>query len=336
MRLSQLAILLNGNFSGEDVEVTAVSTPEEQKTDSVCILSSAKYAGMADGIAAAYVIPKEFPEIAKPHIVVDNTRLALVGLINALLPEKTKKSETSPRASVSFTADVSHTSWIGDFAVVGDNSKIGENCKIYHGVVIGENVTIGENTTIYPNAVIYDNCVIGRNVIIHAGAAIGGDGFGFVPAQEHVKIPHRGNVVLEDNVEIGSNSTIDRGTLGSTIIGSGTKVDNLVHIAHNVITGRGCFIAGQSGISGSTKLGDYVILGGQVGAADHIEIASFASFAAKSGISGNITEGVPHGGIPAVPAKQWAKQVASISKLPEMRKRFVQIEKLIMEEKGEK
>lgn len=336
MNLSKLADLLKGELLGADIEISGISVPEEQREGSVCILSSAKNLAAADGAAAAYIVPNGFPAISKPCIVVGNIRLALVDTINALIPEKAKTAEISSKASISDTAFVSKDAWVADFAVIGANSSVGENSRIFQNVVIGENVSVGRNVIIYPNAVIYDNCKIGSGVIIHAGAVIGGDGFGFVPAQDHVKIPHRGNVILEDNVEVGSNSTIDRATLGSTVIGRGTKIDNLVHIAHNVVIGKGCFIAGQAGISGSTKLGDYVIMGGQVGAADHIEIASFASFAAKSGISGNIKEGGAYGGIPAVPAKQWAKQVASISKLADMRKRFVQLEKLIMEERGEK
>ncbi|MDR2104811.1 MAG: UDP-3-O-(3-hydroxymyristoyl)glucosamine N-acyltransferase, partial [Deferribacteraceae bacterium] len=203
----------------------------------------------------------------------------------------------------------------------------GSGAVISAGVYLGRRVRIGKNCLIYPNVTIYEDSQIGDDVIIHSGVVIGSDGFGFVPGKVHKKIPQRGNVVIGDSVEIGANTAIDRAAVGSTVIGSGTKIDNLVQVGHNVKIGCHCLIAAQCGIGGSTEIGDYVFFGGQAGIADHAKIASFTSFAAKAGVHKNISKKGAYGGAPAVEAKLWMRQTAAAPTLPELKRRVADIEK---------
>ncbi|MDR2884567.1 MAG: UDP-3-O-(3-hydroxymyristoyl)glucosamine N-acyltransferase [Deferribacteraceae bacterium] len=331
-KLSEIAKLLDSTISGDDIEISGLSLPNEQKEGTISVLGTPKLYELASGAAAAYIVPDDSVDTkGKPFIVVKNHRLAIVSLLNYFIPEKPHKYTISPKASIVEGATVEDGVSIGDFVSVGDGSSIRKGTRIYPGVVIGENVSIGENCIIYPNVVIYDNAEIGNHVIILAGASIGSDGFGFVPGQIPTKIPHKGNVVLKDHVEIGANSTIDRGTIGSTVIGVGTKIDNLCQVAHNVQIGTGCFIASQTGISGSTIIGDYVFMGGQVGIADHATVGSFVSIAAQSGVHGTIEDKANIGGTPMQPIKDWARQVAAAKQLPEMKKRIIALEKKIGE-----
>ena len=211
---------------------------------------------------------------------------------------------------------------------IGEDSSIGADCRIMPNVHIGDNVIIGNNVLIYPNVAIYDNSKIGNNCIIHAGAVIGSDGFGFARSKSgYVKIIHTGYAELEDNVEIGANTTIDRGAVDFTRIGAGTKIDNLVQIAHNVIIGKNCVIAAQTGIAGSTEIGDNVTMGGQVGIAGHIEVGNNVMIAAQSGVSGNINDGEIISGSPAFSIKEWRNSVVLFKKLPELYKKLKEISK---------
>jgi UDP-3-O-[3-hydroxymyristoyl] glucosamine N-acyltransferase len=207
---------------------------------------------------------------------------------------------------------------------------------LYPGVYVGEGSTIGEGTIIYPNVTIRENVTIGKNSIIHAGAVIGSDGFGYVFENgQHYKIPQVGGVVVEDNVEIGANVSIDRATLGNTIIATGTKIDNLVQIAHNVKIGQNCIIVAQTGISGSSVLGNGVILAGQVGIVDHVTLADRVMIGAKSGVSNDIQEAGAYSGIPAIPHKVWLKAQALYAKLPELAKRLREVERLREKEQAD-
>ncbi len=211
---------------------------------------------------------------------------------------------------------------------IGEYSSIGANCRIMSGAYIGNNVIIGNNVLIYPNVTIYDNSKIGNDCIIHAGAIIGSDGFGFARGKSgYVKIIHTGYAELEDNVEIGANTTIDRGAVDYTRIGAGTKIDNLVQIAHNVIIGKNCVIAAQVGIAGSTEIGDNVTMGGQVGIAGHIEVGNNVMIAAQSGVSGNIKDGEILSGSPAFAIKEWRNSAVLFKKLPELYKKLKEISK---------
>ena len=212
--------------------------------------------------------------------------------------------------------------------IIGEGCSIGDNCRIMSNAVIGRNVTIGNNVIIYPNVTVYDNSRIGNGCIIHAGSVVGSDGFGFARGKAgYVKIIHSGYAELEDDVEIGANVTIDRGAVDFTRIGAGTKIDNLVQIAHNVIIGRNCVIAAQTGIAGSSEVGDNVTMGGQVGIAGHIYIGNNVMIAAQSGVSGNVKDGEIISGSPAFSIKEWRNSVVLFKKLPELFKKIKEISK---------
>lgn len=222
--------------------------------------------------------------------------------------------------------------YVGAFAYLGENAVIGNNVKIYPNAYIGDNVSVGDNTVIHPGVKIYHDCIIGKNAVIHAGTVIGGDGFGFAPQADgsFKKVPQIGNVIIEDDVEIGSNTTIDRATLGSTIIKAGAKLDNLLQIAHNVEVGNNSIIAAQSGISGSTKIGKNVLIGGQVGIVGHLLIADGTKINAQSGVSKSIK--IPDTSVTGSPAYDYNSSLRSqaiIRKLPELEKRVKELEDII-------
>jgi len=224
--------------------------------------------------------------------------------------------------------------YIGAFAYIGPDAKLGNNSKVYPGVYIGDNVTVGENSTLFAGVKVYFDCVLGNNVIVHSGAIIGSDGFGFAPNADgtYSKVSQIGNVILEDNVEIGSNTTVDRATMGSTIIRKGVKLDNLVQIAHNVEIAANTVIAAQTGISGSTKIGENVILGGQVGVVGHISIAKGSQVQAQSGISRTIVdEGKKWAGSPAVAYSNNMRSQVVVQRLPELEKKVEELTKIIAE-----
>ena len=235
------------------------------------------------------------------------------------------------------TAKIGQNVHIASTAYIEEGAQIGDNCILYPGVYIGRNVVLGHNTLLYPNVTIYADCLIGNHCIVQAGSVIGGDGFGFAPVNgKYMKIPQIGNVVIEDHVEIGSNCSIDRATMGSTVIKTGTKLDNLVQIAHNVEVGEHTVLAAQTGIAGSTKVGAYAQFGGQVGVAGHLTIAPHTSVGGQGGITGNITE--PHQkltGTPATDVRSYLKSVASTRRIPELLKAIEEIKLEIVRLKSE-
>ncbi len=330
INLKELADRLTGTLQGNDAVVYDICTPENQKEGAVCILSDQKKEHFMTGSASAYVVPESFEaKTAKPLIRIKNIREALVAMLDIFRPEKPVAYSISPKASIAKDAVIAADVYIGDFAVIGNNVSVGAQTIIHPNVTIGDRVSIGKGCVLHPGVTIYPGCVLKDNVILHAGTVIGADGFGYIPGANHTKIPHRGIVIIHSNVEIGANCTIDRGVIDATEIKEGTKLDNMVHVAHNVIIGKGCLIAAQCGISGSTELGDYIMCGGQVGIADHVQIASFVNIAAQSGIPKSIKEKGTYGGYPISPINEWAKQVASVSALPELRRRVTALEKII-------
>ena len=242
---------------------------------------------------------------------------------------KPRKQGISPKADIAESATIGDNLYIGAFAIIGEGVTIGNNVQIYSNAVIGDNVVIGDDTIIYPNVTIYHHCVIGQRVIIHAGVVIGGDGFGFAPAENgYDKIPQIGNVVIEDDVEIGANTCIDRSTMGSTIIHKGVKLDNLIQVAHNVEIGENTVMAAQSGIAGSTKIGQWCMFGGQVGMAGHISIADKTHVGAQAGITNSIRKsGETIIGSPAWDAKGFMKSAAIFRRLPDMYQQLNEIKK---------
>lgn len=224
---------------------------------------------------------------------------------------------------------------VGPFAVVGENSEIGANTTLHAGAVVGRFCKLGDDVVLHPHAVLYDECVLGNRVVIHGNAVIGADGFGYrVQSGRHVKVPQLGWVEIEDDVEVGACTTIDRGTFGPTRIGAGTKIDNLVMIGHNCNIGKHNILCSQVGIAGSTTTGDYVVMAGQVGVADHLTIGDRVTIMAKSGVSGNISGGAQVLGMPALPHREQARIMLTMEKLPEIRKDVNRIKKHLGIEDG--
>ena len=282
--------------------------------------------------AGAVIVEKEVPAGDNTLVVVENPRLAFSQLLVLFHPRQSVASGIHPTAIIDDSAVIGKDTAVMAYAVIGKNVKIGDHCTIYPSVFIGDNVTIGSGTTIYPSAVIHENCVLGQRDVIRAHAVIGGEGFGFATENgKHTRIPQIGNVEIGDDVEIGACTCIDNATLGSTKVARGTKVDNLVHLGHNVEIGEDCFIIAQTGIAGSTKAGNHVIFAGQTGCTGHITIGDNAVFAGKTGITGNIKGGQVYAGFPARPHMEWSRTQVYLKHLPEMAKTIKALEKKIAE-----
>jgi len=287
------------------------------------------------------IVPKQISASSKPLIQVEHPKRAWAQLLRALFPAKKFPGTISPHASVAKTAKLGTNVTIEAFVTVGENAVLGANVVVCANAFVGENVRIGENSMLHPNVTIYEDCVLGKNVVIHAGSVIGADGFGYVatPAA-HEKLPQIGNVVIEDDVEIGACATVDRAAIGSTRIGKGCKIDNLVQIAHNVQLGEHTVISAQTGISGSCKVGAHVTMGGSVGLGDHVEIGDWAMIGAGAGFPSN--KKVPgkqiYFGQPARPyqemRKQFGAQLRSAETLDDVRalkKKVAELEKKLGE-----
>lgn len=334
----QIAGYLHGKVEGdENVELYRLAKIEEGEPGSLTFLANPKYTQyIYTTKASACLVSKDFEpehEITTTLIRVDNPYECMALLLTMLNREtNAKKKGVSPTAVVDASVEMDEDAYIGHYAVIGENVKIGKRVKIDHHCTIGDNVTIGDDSVIYPGVNIYDSCVVGARCIIHAGAVIGADGFGFAPDAEghYHKIPQVGNVVLEDDVEIGANTTVDRATMGSTVLHRGVKIDNLVQIAHNVEVGADTVIAAQSGVAGSAKIGERCMFGGQVGIAGHISIADGSRFGAQTGVPNNIkTPDQTWQGYPAMPILGFRKLSVLQKQLPDMAKKLYEIEKQI-------
>lgn len=293
----QIAETLNGKVEGdENIEVSNLAKIEDGKPGTLSFLSNPKYTSYVYETKASIVIVDEGfkPEksMSTTLIRVKNAYSAFAQLLEMYKQAKKKPSGISKMASISETASIGNNVFIGDFVSIGDDVIIGDNTMIFNNCSVGDKCKIGNNTIIKPGVFIYEECIVGNNCTIHSGTVIGGDGFGFAPIDnnEYAKIPQIGNVIIEDMVEIGAQTTIDRATLGSTIIRKGAKIDNLIQIAHNVEIGENTVIAAQTGISGTTKIGKNCMIGGQVGIIGHISIADGVKIAAQSGIGKSIKE----------------------------------------------
>lgn len=334
----QIAAFLNGTVEGDpEVKVSNFSKIEEGRPGTLTFLANPKYEHYIYQTAASIVLVNNDFTPAEPvpatMIRVENAYAALAILLNVVEQQKQKQqSGVDSTAFVAHTAVIDESCYVGNFAYIGENAKVGKNCRIYPQAYIGDNVTIGDNTIVYPHVTIYENCRIGNRCIIHAGAVIGSDGFGFAPEGEtYKKIPQLGNVILEDDVEIGANTTIDRAVMDSTIIRRGVKLDNLIQIAHNVEVGENTVMAAQVGIAGSTKVGKHCMFGGQVGLAGHIKIADHVNFGAQSGVISDIKESTTVLGAPAIQAKSFMRSSAIFGRLPEMYRTMGQMQREIEE-----
>lgn len=282
--------------------------------------------------AGAVLVPfAEEMSFAGALIRVKNPNLAGAIIHNFFQQKPFKAKGIDPRAAIGENCKISGVVTISPFAVVGDGAIIGERVFVGPGAVIGEGVMIGADCCIHANVTIYAHCLLGEKVIVHSGTVIGADGYGYAVNErgEHIKRPQVGIVRIEDDVEIGANSCIDRATFGETVIGRGTKIDNLVQVAHNVEVGENCLLVSQVGISGSTVLGRNVVMGGQSATAGHVRIADQTMIAARAAIHSNTSKGAVLGGTPAIPAKQWAKCCAVYNRLPEMQRQLRKNSKIV-------
>ena len=342
---AQIAALINGKLVGDpEVMVNNFGKIEEAYAGQLAFLANPKYEEYLYSTKASIIIINDSQvlkeKISASLILVPDAYLAFASLLSKY-QEMMNQQLTGIQEPVyiSKSATLGENVYVGSFAYIGNNVSIGKNVKIYPQVYIGDDVSIGDSSIIYPGVKIYHRCLIGKQVTIHGGAVIGADGFGFAPQADgsFKKIPQMGNVVIEDFVEVGSNATIDRATIGSTLIKSGAKLDNLIQIAHNVEIGNNTVIAAQSGVSGSTKLGRNVMVGGQVGIVGHIQIADGSKINAQSGVTKSLK--IPNSAVTGSPAFEYTSALrsqAAARKLPSFEKRIMELEKLIQQLLAEK
>ena len=331
-----IAGMLNGEIVGDkNAAVSTVSSIDGGKAGSLAYLTNPKYEQYIYTTEASIVLvdktfePKE--GVKATLIKVENVSECVLNLLEMYNATRPQKSGISKMASINEAASVGEGCYIGDFAVVERGAKLGNKVQIYPQCYIGDNVEIGEGTKLYPGVKIYEGCKIGRNCIIHAGAVIGADGFGFAPKADgtFAKIPQLGNVIIEDNVEIGANTCVDRAKTDSTIIRSGVKLDNLIQVGHNVQIGSNTVMSAQVGIAGTTKIGSNCFVGGQVGFADHIVVGNGCKIGSQSGIDKGVADGETRFGTPALPGIQYHRSFAVFRNLPEMATKLRELEKRI-------
>ena len=334
---AQIAALINGKVDGDaNASVGSFGKIEEAQNGQLAFLANPKYEEYLYSTKASVIIINDALELKQPVaatlIRVPDAYTAFATLLSTYQKMMQQQLNGIQEPSyISKTASFGENVFIGAFAYLGENVKVGNGTKIYPNAYLGNNVKIGDISIIHPGVKIYHDCVIGNNVIIHAGTVIGSDGFGFAPQADgsFQKVPQIGNVVVEDNVEIGANTTIDRATIGSTIIRAGAKLDNLIQIAHNVEIGNSTVVAAQAGISGSTKVGKGVMIGGQVGVVGHINIGDGAKINAQSGVSKSIEPGKAVTGSPAHDYTSSLRSQAISRNLPALEKRIKELEALV-------
>lgn len=338
VNLKELAELLRAEVDGDGLLVIrgAAGVDEAREGDITFITGKERISHLERSRASAAIIPLDAPSLSLPHIRVKNPRLAFAQVLKFLYVHPAPPSGVSDRASIGKNVTTGMDCSIHQFSVLADNVRLGDRVTIHPGVYVGNGSTVGDDSVIYPNVSIGHAVTVGKRVIIHSGTVIGSDGFGFVTeGGVHHKIPQVGGVVIGDDVEIGSNCSVDRAMLGNTKIGSGTKLDNLVHIAHNVTIGQHCLIAGQVGIAGSSKLGNYVVLAGQVGVADHITLGDQVMAGGGTGITRSVDAGQVVAGYHAMPLRDWLKVQVILPKLPELKKLVTRLEKQLLDSKDD-
>lgn len=293
---------------------------------------SAHFAAAEASAASAIVVSGDFTSATKVIIRVPNARIAAAQVLPLFFPPAEYAPGIHASADVDATATVDATAYVGPFCMIGPGTIIGARTVLLGGNHVGRDCRLGDDVRLYPNVVIYDRTQIGQRVAIHAGSVIGSDGYGYVFDEgRHRKMLQVGIVIIEDDVEIGANSAIDRAAFGATVIGAGTKIDNLVHVAHNVVFGRHCLIMGQCGFAGSTTFGDYCVIASQTGVNGHIKIGNQVTVGAKSGVTRSIEDGQTVLGFPAVPDKQAKRQWIALQQLPELLGRVRELETQIAE-----
>lgn len=336
----QIAGILNGEIVGNaQVTVNGLAKIEEGHAGALSFLSNPKYEEYIYKTGSSVcIVNKSFePTKSLPEtltlVKVEDAYACFAKLLEVYSQMNKKQPKIENPSFIAENATIGEGLYLGAFAYIGDNAKIGNNVSIYPNAYIGENVVIGDGTIVHPGATIYAECKIGTNCIIHAGVIIGADGFGFAPDEngEYQKVPQIGNVILEDNVEVGSNTTIDRATMGSTIIRRGVKIDNLCQIAHNVEVGRNTAMAAQVGIAGSAKIGEHVMIGGQAGISGHLHIADGTKIVAQSGIPSSVKKADTLMGSPGIPMDDFKKSYFGFRKLPYILTKLQELDKKIKE-----
>ena len=338
-----IAEFLKGQIEGDpEAEVTSISKIEEGKPGTLSFLANPKYIKyIYETHATIVLVNKDFVHekpVSATLIRVENAYDSFASLLTLYQQSKPQRTGIHKLASIHENVKLGENIYIGDYSVIENNVVIGNNVKIYPQVFIGENAVIGDNTIVYPGVKIYESCRVGKNCVLHGGAIIGADGFGFVPQNDKNfrKIPQIGIVILEDDVEIGANTCVDRATMGATIIHKGVKLDNLIQIGHNVEVGENTVMAAQSGVAGSSRVGKNCMFAAQVGISGHLNIGENVKIGGQSGILRDAGEGEILQGSPAIHYKDYWKAMAVFTKLPELRHQVIQIDrdvKSIMENK---
>jgi len=333
MKLRDIAHALGCELRGDgDVEIVDVAPIEEATPGTLTFLSDRRLAGrLATSRATAVVLPPDAPEVALPSLRAPHPYLAFAAAVELFHPPPPR-----PAAGIHPTAVIAPSARLGAGAALGPHVVVGERVVIGRGAVLNANVTIyadasiGDDFVAHAGAVVREGVRIGDRVILHAGAVVGSDGFGYLPlADGNHRIPHVGTVILEDDVEVGANTTIDRASLGATLVGRGTKLDNLVMVGHGCRIGAGCLLAGHVGLAGSTTLGTRVMMGGQAGAAGHLTIGDRAQVAAQTGIHRDIPAGAQYGGYPAMEVRRWRRVTMSLPRVPELFRRLRRVERFL-------
>src|SRR6266849_5115212 len=299
--LSAIAAAVGGRLVGAETMIGGVSSLEEARAGDLAYVDGERFIEAArSSRASAFVVGGEMAEIPRPQVVVSDPRYAFVRVVERFFTGSRRARGIAAEVMRGVDVEIGPDASIWPFVTLGDRVTLGARVTLYPGVFLGDDTTVGDDSILYPNVTVREGCVIGRRVVIHSGAVLGSDGFGYVQHEgRHHKIPQLGGVVVEDDVELGANVTVDRATFGRTVIGRGTKVDNLVQIGHNVTIGPHSILVAQVGIAGSTRLGSHVVVGGQAGLADHLEIADGAMIAAQAGVARSVAEGVIVSGSPA-------------------------------------
>ena len=338
-----IAALLSGEVVGnKDATVSTVSSIDGGKAGSLAYLTNPKYEQFVYTTEASIVlVDKTFEpkaEVKATLIKVENVGQCVLNLLEMYNATRPRKTGISKLASIHEGAEVGENAHIGDFTVVESTAKLGDNVQIYPQCYIGDNVVIGEGTKLYPGVKIYEGCRVGKNCILHAGVVVGADGFGFAPKEDgtFAKIPQLGNVIIEDNVELGANTCVDRAKTDSTIVHSGVKLDNLIQVGHNVEIGSNTVMSAQVGIAGTTKIGSNCFVGGQVGFADHINVGNGCKIGSQSGIDKSVPDGEIRFGSPALAGIQYHRAFAVFKNLPDLALKVREMEKRLVKVEEEK
>ena len=321
---------MDGTVVGDgEIDISGVGAIEDARAGEITFIANPKYLSkVSETNASAIIVSKEVTQADKPLLCVTNPYLAFAKILTLFSQKPYQPKGIDSNAWISPTAQLGKDLTLYPFVYIGDRCSIGDRVTLYPGVYVGESSTIGEDSILYSNVSIYPGASIGKRVILHSGVVVGSDGFGYVKEEKkNVKIPQLGKVEIEDDVEIGANTTVDRATFGKTIIRRGVKIDNLVQVAHNVVIGEDSVLCAQVGISGSTKLGSNVTLAGQVGVVDHTEIGDNVMVGAQAGVTHKLPANQGYVGSPAIPHREFLRVNAVFSRLPEMRKSLIEIEK---------